>query len=100
MDSLLLTLSMKQTQVQHVGELCMVSIIMQETDGATPHYAVIVHEWVDEKFPDRWIGRCSFFDWLAPSHHAIFSLGISKEYCSERSLYLNSATSEKNSESL
>ena len=22
-------------------------------DGAAPHYAVIVREWLDEKFPDR-----------------------------------------------
>ena len=33
-------------------------------NGATPHYAVIVHEWLDEKFPGRWIGRHGPFDWL------------------------------------
>ena len=26
-------------------------------NGAAPHYAAIVHEWLDEKFPGRWIGR-------------------------------------------
>ena len=38
-------------------------------DGAAPHYAVIVHEWLDEKFPDRWIGRRGSFGWpaLAPN---------------------------------
>ena len=26
-------------------------------DGAAPHYAIIVGEWFDKKFPGRWIGR-------------------------------------------
>ena len=30
--------------------------------GAAPHYAVIVHEWLDEKSPGRWIGRREPFD--------------------------------------
>ena len=36
-------------------------------DGAAPHYAVIVGEWLDEKFPSRWIGRHRPFDWPAYS---------------------------------
>ena len=35
-------------------------------DGATPHYAVIVREWLEEKFPGRWIGRHEPLDW--PPH--------------------------------
>ena len=31
-------------------------------DGAAPHYAVIVREWLDEKLHGRWIGRCGPFD--------------------------------------
>ena len=31
-------------------------------DGAAPHYAVIKGEWLDEKFPARWIGRHEPFD--------------------------------------
>ena len=31
-------------------------------DVATPHYAVVVSEWLDEKFRDRWIGRREPFD--------------------------------------
>ena len=31
-------------------------------DGAAPHHAVIVREWLDEKFPDRWIDRLEPFD--------------------------------------
>ena len=36
-------------------------------DRAAPHYAVIGGEWLDEKFPGRWIGRCGPFDWSARS---------------------------------
>ena len=35
-------------------------------DGAVPNYAVIVREWIDEKFPSRWIGRRKPFDWPVP----------------------------------
>ena len=38
-----------------------------QQDGAAPHYAVIVREWIDEKFPGCWIGRCGSFNWPAPS---------------------------------
>ena len=31
-------------------------------DGAAPHYAVVVREWLDEKFPSRWIGRRGLFN--------------------------------------
>ena len=31
-------------------------------DGAAFHYAVIIGEWLDEKFPGRWIGRRGLFD--------------------------------------
>jgi hypothetical protein len=36
-------------------------------DGAPSHYVVTVREWLDEKFPDRWIGRRGPFDWPARS---------------------------------
>ena len=36
-------------------------------DGATPHYVVIKGEWLDEKFPGRWIVRHGPFDWPAHS---------------------------------
>ena len=32
-------------------------------DGAAPHYAVIVREWLHEKLRGRWIGTCGPFDW-------------------------------------
>ncbi len=36
-------------------------------DGAGAHYAIIVREWLDKKFPNRWIGRRGPFDWPARS---------------------------------
>lgn len=36
-------------------------------DGAGAHYSVTVREWLDKKFPDRWIGRRGPFDWPARS---------------------------------
>jgi hypothetical protein len=31
------------------------------------HYAVIVHNWLDERFSGRWIGRHDPFEWPARS---------------------------------
>ena len=54
-------------------------------DGAALHSAVIVHEWLDEKFPGRGIGRRGPFDWPARSSDLttcdFFCMGISKGYC-------------------
>ena len=36
-------------------------------DAEASHYAVIVREWLDKKFPGRWIGRRGPFDWPAHS---------------------------------
>ena len=36
-------------------------------DGAAPHYAVVLSEWLDEKFPGSWIGRRGSFNWPARS---------------------------------
>jgi len=36
-------------------------------DAAGAHYAVAVREWLDEKFPDRWIGRRGPFECPARS---------------------------------
>jgi hypothetical protein len=36
-------------------------------DGAGAHYVVAVREWLDEKFPDRWIGRRGPFECPARS---------------------------------
>ncbi|KAJ8937688.1 hypothetical protein NQ318_015796 [Aromia moschata] len=27
-------------------------------DGAAPHYALLVRQWLEENCPKRWIGRC------------------------------------------
>lgn len=36
-------------------------IFMQ--DGAPAHYAHIVRDWLNEKFPNRWIGRRGAIEW-------------------------------------
>ena len=36
-------------------------------DGASPHYACQVREWLEQKFPARWIGRRGPIDWPARS---------------------------------
>ena len=38
-----------------------------QNDGTAPHYAVTIHEWLDEKFLNPWIGRHGPFDWAARS---------------------------------
>lgn len=36
-------------------------------DGAPAHYARSVREFLDDTFPNRWIGRCGWVDWPARS---------------------------------
>ena len=38
-------------------------------DGAPPHFAIVVCEWLNANFPGRWMGRD-----LAP--YIFFSLGL------------------------
>lgn len=38
-----------------------------QQDGAPPHYALPVRQWLDERFPERWIGRRGPYDWPARS---------------------------------
>ena len=32
-------------------------------DGAPPHYGIIVRNWLNEKFPEKWIGRRGSVEW-------------------------------------
>jgi len=36
-------------------------------DGAPPHFALIVHPWLDQNFPGRWLGRRGPHEWPARS---------------------------------
>ncbi len=36
-------------------------------DGASAHCAQSVRDFLDRKFPNRWIGRCGTIDWSARS---------------------------------
>lgn len=38
-----------------------------QQDGAPPHFAVNVKEWLNQQFPGRWIGRGSAINWPARS---------------------------------
>ena len=38
-----------------------------QQDGAPAHYSLIVREWLDQKFPGRWIGRRGPIEWPARS---------------------------------
>lgn len=38
-----------------------------QQDGAPPHYAVTVRQYLDEIFPNRWIGRRGAIEWPARS---------------------------------
>ena len=38
-----------------------------QQDGAPPHYSRAVREYLDETFPEKWIGRRGPIDWLARS---------------------------------
>ena len=38
-----------------------------QQDGASSHYAIVVRNWLDEKFPQRWIGRRGPIEWPARS---------------------------------
>ena len=38
-----------------------------QQDGASAHYAAVVRNWLDEKFPNRWIGRRGPIEWPARS---------------------------------
>ena len=39
------------SQREDIGELYF------QQGGAPPHYATIVRNWLDDNFPNRWIGR-------------------------------------------
>ena len=38
-----------------------------QQDGAPPHYALAVREWLNEQFPGTWIGRRGAIEWPARS---------------------------------
>ena len=36
-------------------------------DGIPPHYVRAVRDWLDEKFPDHWIGHRETIEWAPKS---------------------------------
>ncbi|MCP4489021.1 MAG: transposase, partial [Gammaproteobacteria bacterium] len=57
--------------------------VLWQQDGAPPHYSLTVREYLDETFPNRWIGRRGPIDWpprspdLTPLDFSVW--GIVKE---------------------
>lgn len=38
-----------------------------QQDGVPSYYSLVVREWLDQKFPNRWIGRSGPIEWPARS---------------------------------
>ena len=60
-------LSYKQILVDYACPQLQRKRLYFQHDGAASHYAIIVGEWIDKKFPGRWIGRRWSFDCPARS---------------------------------
>ena len=57
-----------ETQVDGDGNMMLNEEKLHfQQDGAPPHYAVPVREWLNERFPRRWIGRRGIQEWPARS---------------------------------
>ena len=54
-----------------------------QNDGATPHFAKCVRDFLDQTFPGRWLGRRGCVDWPLRSADLtpldFFFLGAAKE---------------------
>ena len=66
-----LDLSCKQILVDYAWLQLQLKRLYFQYDGAAPHYAIIVGEWIDKKFSGRWIGRHWPFDCPARSFDLI-----------------------------
>lgn len=60
-------LSYKQMLVDYAWPRLKRKKFYFQHDGAGAHYALNVRDWLNEKFPGRWIGRRGPFDWPARS---------------------------------
>ena len=49
-----------------LSRTCKRNAIFQQ-DGAPAHYALIVRNFLNEMFPQRWLGRCGPYLWAARS---------------------------------
>lgn len=57
-----------ENQIDQDGNLLLdeENLFFQQ-DGAPPHYALPVRNWLNETFPDKWIGRRGAIEWPARS---------------------------------
>jgi len=59
----LITESLENQTDQHGNLLLDEQALFFQQDGAPPHYALPVRNWLNERFPDRWIGRRGAIEW-------------------------------------
>lgn len=53
-----------ETQIDAEGNLVLQEDLLSfQQDGAPPHYFGPVRHWLNERFPDRWIGRRGAIEW-------------------------------------
>lgn len=63
----LITEAVENQRDQYGQPLISEDILHFQQDGAPPHYAALVREWLDNRFPGRWIGRRGPIEWPARS---------------------------------
>jgi len=53
-----------ETQIDGDGNLLLQEDLLHfQQDGAPPHYFLLVRQWLNERFPDKWIGRRGAIEW-------------------------------------
>ena len=66
-DEIVMGSTYRQTLVDYAWPQLQWKRLYFQHNGATPHYAVIVREWLDEKFRGCWVSRDGPFEWPACS---------------------------------
>jgi len=54
---------LRKTAVPRMQAMPNFGQMLFQQDGAPPHYAILVREFLDATFPGRWIGRRGSIDW-------------------------------------
>jgi len=60
-------LQMLQTQMMPILQRGAILPTWFQQDGAPPHYAILVRDWLNAQFPGHWIGRRGTIEWPARS---------------------------------
>lgn len=54
---------LRERIVPALNRLFLADVIWYQQDGAPPHYGIAVREYLNEVFPQRWIGRRGHIEW-------------------------------------